>query len=58
MNDPGLCRRPLSCKQVKRGLVGCPVCGETKVEKAIMAPQLADRPPVNIISELCITSAT
>jgi hypothetical protein len=28
-------------KQVKRGLVGCPVCGETKVEKAIMAPQLA-----------------
>jgi hypothetical protein len=28
-------------KQAKRGLVSCPVCGETKVEKAIMAPQLA-----------------
>ena len=28
-------------KQVKRGLVTCPVCGSVKVEKAIMAPQLA-----------------
>ncbi len=28
-------------KQAKRGLVECPVCGNTKVEKAIMAPQLA-----------------
>ena len=28
-------------KQAKRGLVGCPVCGATKVEKAIMAPRLA-----------------
>ncbi|MPZ59511.1 MAG: DUF1178 family protein [Rhizobiales bacterium] len=28
-------------KQVKRGLVMCPVCGSAKVEKAIMAPQLA-----------------
>jgi hypothetical protein len=27
-------------KQVKRGLVGCPVCGSAKVEKAIMAPRL------------------
>ena len=27
-------------KQVKRGLVGCPVCGSIKVEKAIMAPRL------------------
>ena len=27
-------------KQVKRGLVTCPVCGSTKVEKAIMAPRL------------------
>jgi hypothetical protein len=27
-------------KQVKRGLVGCPVCGSTKVDKAIMAPRL------------------
>jgi hypothetical protein len=28
-------------KQVKRGLVACPLCGSAKVEKAIMAPQLA-----------------
>ena len=27
-------------KQVKRGLVGCPICGSIKVEKAIMAPRL------------------
>ena len=35
-------------KQGKRGLVTCPVCGSAKVDKAIMAPQLArkdkDRP--------------
>ena len=35
-------------KQAKRGLVTCPACGSVKVEKAIMAPQLArkdrDRP--------------
>jgi hypothetical protein len=28
-------------KQAKRGLVSCPACGSTKVEKAIMAPRLA-----------------
>ena len=28
-------------KQAKRGLVSCPLCGSTKVEKAIMAPRLA-----------------
>jgi hypothetical protein len=28
-------------KQKKRGLVNCPVCGSTKVDKAIMAPRLA-----------------
>jgi hypothetical protein len=28
-------------KQAKRGLVACPVCGSVKVEKAIMAPNLA-----------------
>jgi hypothetical protein len=27
-------------KQTKRGLVACPMCGSTKVEKAIMAPRL------------------
>jgi len=27
-------------KQVKRGLVTCPMCGSAKVEKAIMAPKL------------------
>jgi len=33
-------------KQAKRGLVACPACGSTKVEKAIMAPRLAraDKP--------------
>jgi hypothetical protein len=28
-------------KQTKRGLVACPVCGSTKVEKALMTPRLA-----------------
>jgi hypothetical protein len=28
-------------KQVRRGLVACPLCGSAKVEKAIMAPRLA-----------------
>jgi hypothetical protein len=28
-------------KQVKRGLVACPLCGSAKVEKAIMAPALS-----------------
>ena len=28
-------------KQLKRGLVSCPLCGSAKVEKAIMAPRLA-----------------
>src|SRR5262249_56527961 len=28
-------------RQVKRGLVICPVCNSTKVEKAIMAPRVA-----------------
>ncbi|HZO45451.1 MAG TPA: DUF1178 family protein [Xanthobacteraceae bacterium] len=28
-------------KQAKRGLVECPVCGTSKVEKALMAPTLA-----------------
>jgi hypothetical protein len=27
-------------KQAKRGLVECPVCGSTKVEKALMTPRL------------------
>jgi hypothetical protein len=27
-------------RQVKRGLVSCPVCNSTKVEKAIMAPRV------------------
>ena len=30
-------------KQAKRGLVACPICGSAKVEKAIMAPNLAAR---------------
>ena len=27
-------------KQAKRSLIACPICGSTKVEKAIMAPRL------------------
>ena len=34
-------------KQARRGLVTCPVCGSTKIEKALMAPRLAraETPP-------------
>lgn len=32
-------------KQAKRGLVSCPVCGSSKVEKAIMAPRLSSTTP-------------
>jgi hypothetical protein len=28
-------------KQAKRGLVNCPACGSSKVEKALMAPRLS-----------------
>ena len=28
-------------KQAKRGLVSCPVCDSTKVDKAIMAPAIS-----------------
>jgi hypothetical protein len=30
-------------RQAKRGLVECPSCGDTKVERALMAPALASR---------------
>jgi hypothetical protein len=30
-------------KQAKRALITCPVCGSAKVEKAIMAPRLAQK---------------
>ena len=30
-------------KQIKRGLVECPICGSGKVEKAIMAPSVGRR---------------
>jgi hypothetical protein len=32
-------------EQVARGLLVCPVCGSTKVEKALMAPTVARREP-------------
>ncbi|HEY1545096.1 MAG TPA: DUF1178 family protein [Xanthobacteraceae bacterium] len=37
-------------KQAKRGLVACPTCGVTKVEKAIMAPRLgrSDDKPIDM----------
>ena len=28
-------------KQKKRGLVSCPICGDRKIEKAIMSPRLS-----------------
>src|SRR5262249_51238561 len=31
-------------RQAKRGLVTCPDCGSTKVEKAVMAPRLGPSP--------------
>jgi hypothetical protein len=46
-------------KQVKRGLVTCPLCGSAKVEKAIMAPQLArtDRAGAEPVAEAAPPSA-
>src|SRR5262249_16847786 len=40
-------------KQAKRGLVTCPVCGSSKVEKAIMAPSPArkDKSTSTIVAE-------
>jgi hypothetical protein len=35
-------------KQAARGFVTCPVCGSTKVEKAIMAPRLSRSAPDDI----------
>jgi len=35
-------------KQSKRGLVTCPMCGSAKVEKAIMAPNLAPNLAANL----------
>ena len=35
-------------KQVKRSLVNCPVCGSTKVEKAMMAPSMASSSASNL----------
>jgi hypothetical protein len=32
-------------RQAKRGLVECPSCGDTKVERALMAPAVATREP-------------
>ena len=32
-------------KQAARGLIGCPICGSTKVGKAIMAPGVAKAAP-------------
>jgi len=34
-------------EQAGEGSIGCPVCGDRKVEKALMAPALASRPRVD-----------
>jgi hypothetical protein len=46
-------------KQVKRGLVTCPLCGSAKVEKTIMAPQIArkDRGTAEPVAETPATPA-
>jgi hypothetical protein len=52
--------------QVKRKLVSCPSCGSTKVEKAIMAPQLgrkrkdgaASQPPETASTEVSTVPST
>ena len=31
-------------RQARRGLVACPECGSTEVEKAVMAPRLGGSP--------------
>jgi hypothetical protein len=36
-------------KQAKRGLIACPICNSTKVEKAIMAPRLGRSEPAAAI---------
>jgi hypothetical protein len=38
-------------RQVKQGLVECPRCGSVKVEKAIMAPQIARKKGRDPVSE-------
>ncbi len=35
-------------KQAKRGLVECPVCGDTKVTRALMAPAVSTRETVSV----------
>jgi hypothetical protein len=44
-------------KQVKRGLVSCPLCGSAKVEKAIMAPRLARKDKSTSIVTPAVESA-
>ena len=44
-------------KQAKRGLVACPHCGSTKVDKAIMAPRLAGARKRSQPTELPSTAA-
>jgi hypothetical protein len=44
-------------KQAKRSLVTCPVCGSAKVEKAIMAPNLASNQAQNLASSAANTGS-
>jgi len=47
-------------KQAKRGLVVCPMCNSTKVEKAIMAPRVTRRrksPPAGADTPAPVTEA-
>jgi hypothetical protein len=41
-------------KQAKRSLVTCPVCGSAKVEKAIMAPNLASNLASDAVNTGCV----
>jgi hypothetical protein len=44
-------------RQAKRGLVECPVCGDAKVERAMMAPRLARKGAVaRVVAEAPVPS--
>ena len=34
-------------RQERRSLIGCPACGDTKIERAVMAPRIGKRTPAN-----------
>jgi hypothetical protein len=39
-------------RQAKRGMIACPLCGSTKVEKAIMAPRVARKDKSSVAASI------